>query len=133
MKFPCKLCKDDHLTHLCPRMEDASRFITQGPAVFTSPLPNNQNMNLRTIDPGCASGGTQNPPEAASGHGCINMVRSTKVVTRAKDYGLSQLDLGKEPLPLENPFFIEKPTDKPKSPPHIPKGVLKRQRHNPNS
>ena len=23
VKFPCKLCKDDHLTHLCPRMEDA--------------------------------------------------------------------------------------------------------------
>ena len=27
VKFPCKLCKDDHLTHLCPRMEDTSRFI----------------------------------------------------------------------------------------------------------
>ena len=27
LKFPCKLCKEDHLTHLCPRMEDASRFI----------------------------------------------------------------------------------------------------------
>ena len=26
VKFPYKLCKDDHLTHLCPRMEDASRF-----------------------------------------------------------------------------------------------------------
>ena len=27
VKFPCKLCKDDHLTHLCPHMEDALRFI----------------------------------------------------------------------------------------------------------
>ena len=27
VKFPCKLCKEDHLTHLCPHMEDASRFI----------------------------------------------------------------------------------------------------------
>ena len=27
VKFPCKLCKDDHLTHLCHHMEDASRFI----------------------------------------------------------------------------------------------------------
>ena len=27
VKFPCKLCKDDHLTHLCPRIEEASRFI----------------------------------------------------------------------------------------------------------
>ena len=27
VKFPCKLCKDDHLTHLCPRIEEALRFI----------------------------------------------------------------------------------------------------------
>ena len=27
VKFPCKLCKEDHLTHLCPHMEDTSRFI----------------------------------------------------------------------------------------------------------
>ena len=27
VKFPCKLCKEDHLTHLCHHMEDASRFI----------------------------------------------------------------------------------------------------------
>ena len=27
VKFPCKLCKDDQLTHLCPRIEEASRFI----------------------------------------------------------------------------------------------------------
>ena len=27
VKFPCKFCKDDHLTHLCPRIEEASRFI----------------------------------------------------------------------------------------------------------
>ena len=42
VKFPCKLCKEDHLTHLCPHMEYASRFIVQGPAVLTNPLPNNQ-------------------------------------------------------------------------------------------
>ena len=27
VKFPCKLCKDDHLTHLCPQMEYALNFI----------------------------------------------------------------------------------------------------------
>ena len=101
MKFPCKFCKDDNLTHLCPHMEDASKFIAQGPAVFTNHLPNNQNMNSRTIDPGCASGGTQNPLEATSGHGFINMVISTKVVMHAKYYGSSQPDLGKEPNPPE--------------------------------
>ena len=27
VKFPCKLCTDDYLTHLCPLIEEASRFI----------------------------------------------------------------------------------------------------------
>ena len=27
VKFPCNLCKHDHLTHLCPCMEDALKFI----------------------------------------------------------------------------------------------------------
>ena len=133
MKFPCKLCKDDHLTHLCPHMEYSSRFIAQGPAVLTNPLPNNQNMNSRTIDPHYASGGYQNPPEANSGHGCVNIVRATKVVTHVKDYGSSQSDLGKEPTPPESPLRIEKPTDKPKVAPRIPEGVLKSSRHNPNA
>ena len=101
VKFPCKLCGDDHLTHLCSDMEDASKFIAQGPAVFTNPLPNNQNMNSRTVDPGCASSGTPNAPDVASVHGCINMVKDTSVVMRVKDYGSSQLDLGKEPAPPE--------------------------------
>ena len=39
VKFPCKLCKDDHLTYLCPRMDEASKFIAQGPTVLTNPLP----------------------------------------------------------------------------------------------
>ena len=89
------MCKDDHLTQLFPRMEDTSRFIEQGPAVLTNPLPHNQNMNSRTHDPHCASGGDQNPSKASTVHGCINMVHATKVVTRAKDYGSSQPDLGK--------------------------------------
>ena len=109
MKFPCKLCKDNHLTYLCPRMEDASRFIAQGPAVLMNSLPNNQNMNSRTIDPNCASGGNQNPPESNSGHGCINMVHTAKVVTHEKYYGSSQPNLGKEPSPPESPLRIKKP------------------------
>ena len=27
VNFPCKLCKDDHLTYLFPHMEGASRFL----------------------------------------------------------------------------------------------------------
>ena len=69
--------------------------LAQGPTVLTNPLTHNQNMNSRTHD---QSGGDQDPPEI-SGHGCINMVHATKVVTRVKDYGSSQPDLGKEPDP----------------------------------
>ena len=56
-----------------------------------------------------------------------------RVVTRAKDYGSSQPDLGKEPAPLESPLHIEKPVDKPEVAPRIPKGFLKRSRYNPNA
>ena len=97
--------------------------------MLTNPLPHNQNMNSRTHD---HSGGDQHLPEASSGHGCINMVHATKVVTHAKDYGSSQPDLGKEPAPPESPLHIENPVDKPEVAPHIPKGVLKHSRHNPN-
>ena len=69
-------------------------------------------MNLRTVDPGCVFSGTQNLSDATSGHGCINMVKDTSVVTRAEYYGSSQPDLGKEPHPTESPLHIENPTDK---------------------
>ena len=61
------------------------------------------------------------------------MVRVTKVVTHAKDYGSSQPSPGKEPDPPESPLHIEKPMDKPEVSPHIPKGVLKRLWHNANA
>ena len=101
--------------------------------MLINPLPHNQNMNSRTHDPHSASGGDQNLPEASTGHGCINMVSATKVVTRVKDYGSSQLDLGKEPAPPGSPLHIENPVDKPKVAPHIPKGFLKCLGHNPNA
>ena len=99
--------------------------MAQGPAALTNPLPHNKNMNSRTHD---QSGGDQDPSET-SGHGCINMVCATKVVTHAKDYGSSQPDLGKEPDPPRIPLHIEKPMDKPEVAPQIPKGVLKNLGH----
>ena len=42
VKFPFNLCKDDHLTYLCPRIDEASRFLAQGPAVLTNPLRHNK-------------------------------------------------------------------------------------------
>ena len=114
-------------------MEDSLRFIAQGPAVLTNPLPHNQNMNSTTNDPHYVSGRDQNPPKANTGHGFINMVRTTKVVTHEKDYGSSQLDLGKERAPPESLLCIENTMDKCEIAPCIPKGVLKHLRHNPNA
>ena len=93
--------------------------------MLTNPLPHNQNMNSRTHDPHSVSGGDQDPSEASIGHVCINMVRATKVVTRVKDYGSSQRNLGKELAPLRIPLHIENPMDKPEVASHIPKAVLK--------
>ena len=85
--------------------------------MINNPLPHNQNMNLKSND---QSGDDHDPPET-SGCGCINMVCAVKVVTRAKDYGSSQPNPRKEPDPLGTPFRIEKPGDKPKVAPRIPK------------
>ena len=86
-------------------------------------------MKLKTHD---QFGGDQDPLEG-SGHGFINMVHDMKVVTHVKDHGSSQPKLGKEPDPLGTPLCIEKPVDKPRGTPRIPKGVLKRLGHNPNA
>lgn len=29
VKFPCKLCKDSHVTHLCPKITEAKRLLGQ--------------------------------------------------------------------------------------------------------
>ena len=29
MKFPCKLCGESHLTHLCPKISEAKRLLGQ--------------------------------------------------------------------------------------------------------
>ena len=76
---------------------------------------------------------SENDPPETSAHGCINMVRAAKVVTRAKNYGSSQPSPCKEPDPPGTPLRIEKPADKPEAAPHIRKGVLKHSGHNPNA
>ena len=101
--------------------------------MLTNPLPQNKNMNSRTMDPGGAFGRIPNPAGIASHHGCINMVNAMNVVTHSKYYCLSQPNLGKEPAPPESPLCIEKPNEDPEALPRISKGVLKCSRNNTNS
>ena len=44
VKFSCKLCSGDHLTHLCPKIQDAQHLLGQqgtfsSKAVLTNPFP----------------------------------------------------------------------------------------------
>ena len=96
--------------------------------MLTNPLPHNQSMNSKSKEQS-----SENDPPETSARGCINMVRAAKVVTHEKDYSSSQPSPGKEPDPLGTPLRIEKPVDKPKATPRIPKGVLKHSGHNPNA
>jgi hypothetical protein len=131
VKFPCKLCIDDHLTHLCPKLEEAARFLSLLPALLTNPFPHNQHMASSSFNVENATSGNQNPPVHEGDRLCVNMVKSQiNVATRSRDYSCSQAIQGLEsPPPLETPLQIKKPEPLPR----IPKGVLKRYTHNPNA
>lgn len=44
VKFPCKICDDDYLTHLCPRIEEDSSLLSQLLVVLTNLFPHNKHM-----------------------------------------------------------------------------------------
>jgi hypothetical protein len=132
VKFPCKLCTDDHLTHLCPKLAEAARLLNLPPAVLTNPFPHNQHLASSSSSTGNAPGGSQNPPSQDGDRVCINMVDAKiDIATRSRDYSSSKASTSLEapPPPPEMNLQIEKP----EPPPRIPKGVLKRSTHNPNA
>jgi hypothetical protein len=91
VKFPCKLCTDDHLTHLCPKLMEAARLLSLPPDVLTNPFPHNQHMALISSNARNATSGSQNPPVQDGDCLCINMVKSqVNVATRYCDYSSSQ-------------------------------------------
>jgi hypothetical protein len=131
VKFPCKLCTDDHLTHLCPKLEEAVRLLSLPPVVLTNPFLHNQHMASSSSNARNAVSGSQNPPTHEGDRLCINMVKSQiNVATRSRDYSSSQVVPGLEsPPPPEMPLQIENPEPLPR----ILKGVLKCSTHNPNA
>jgi hypothetical protein len=45
VRYPCNLCMEDHLTHLCPRLAEAQKFVTQQQqAVLTNPFQHGKNL-----------------------------------------------------------------------------------------
>jgi hypothetical protein len=60
VKFPCKLCIDDHLTHLCPKLAEDARLLAQSHVVLTNPFPHNQHLASSSSNAENAAGGSQN-------------------------------------------------------------------------
>ena len=64
VKFPCKLCTGDHLTHPCPKIQDAQRLLAQqgsssSQVVLTNPFPQGQQLVVGTNqNTGASSRGT---------------------------------------------------------------------------
>ena len=91
VKFPYKLCTNDHLTHLCPKLAEAVRILDQSPAVLTNPFPHNQHLASSSSNIGNATSGGQNHQSQDGDRLCINMVNEKiDVATRSRDYSSKQ-------------------------------------------
>jgi hypothetical protein len=62
VKFPCKLCTNNHLTHLCPKIVEATRLLSLLPAVLTNLFPHNHQMASSSSNAENEASGSQNPP-----------------------------------------------------------------------
>jgi hypothetical protein len=60
VKFPYKICIDDHLTHLCPKLVEVVRLLAQLPVVVMNPFPHNQHLALNSSNVRNVAGGGQN-------------------------------------------------------------------------
>jgi hypothetical protein len=110
VNFPCKLCTNYHLTHLCPKLAEAARLLSLPPIVLMNPFPHNQHMASISSNATNVVSGSQNPPTQDGDHLCINMVKyEVNVATRSSDYNYPQTVPSLEsPPPSETPLQIEK-------------------------
>jgi hypothetical protein len=128
VKFPCKLCIDDHLTHLCPKFAEAMRLLNLPPVMPMNPFPHNHHLASSSSNVVNAPSGSQNPLSQDGDRVCINMVDAKiYIATHSRDYSSSKasIDLEAPPPSPETNLQIEKLEPLP----HIPKGVLKRSTH----
>jgi hypothetical protein len=87
VKFPCNIFTEYHLTHLCPKILEATRIVSLPPVVMTNPFPHKQHMALSSSNVENVVGGCQNPLMQDGDHLCINMVKSEdNVATRSHNY-----------------------------------------------
>ena len=144
VKFPCKLCGDAHLTHLCPKISEAKRLlgqpnVAQQMAILSNHFPHpNQQMVVND--------GYQHPPQGGNHLGSTQragpshtnptiymMEADMTIQTRAKNYETSGNEPnGKESMgTLANPLQIDMTTSYFVLRP--PKASINRATHNPNA
>jgi hypothetical protein len=101
---------EDHPTHLCPRLAEAQKFVTQQQqAVLTNPFQHGQNLTQASAS---TEGGSQEncPPPNNPSSANVYMVKSDAfITTRAHDYSKpSTSEKGKEAEIPSLPLQIEK-------------------------
>jgi hypothetical protein len=132
-RYPCNLCVEDRLTHICPRLAEAQKFVTQQQqAVLTNPFQHGKNLTQASTS---AEGGSQEtfPPPNNSSFMNVYMVRGDAfIMTRAHDYSKpSASEKGKEDELPSLPLQIEKTLGEIMT--RIPKGAFKKSSYNPNA
>jgi hypothetical protein len=124
---------EDHLTHLCPRLVEAQKFVTQQEqAMLTNPFQHGKNITQASAS---TKGGNQenylplNNPSSMN----VYMVRGDAFISiRAHDYSKpSASEKGKEADLPSLPLQIEKMLEETMT--CIPKGAFKKASHNPNA
>jgi hypothetical protein len=132
-RYPCNLCAEDHPTHLCPRLAEAQKFVTQQQqAMLTNPFQHGKNLTQASTS---MEGGSHEhcPPPKNPSSANVYMVKSDAfITTRAHDYSKpSASEKGKEAEIPSLPLHIEKTLGETMT--RIPKGAFKRASHNPNA
>jgi hypothetical protein len=133
VSYPCNLCAEDHLTHLCPRLAEAQKFVTQQQqAVLTNPFQHGKNLTQASTS---TEGGSQEsfPPPNNPSSVNIYIVRGDAfITTREHDYSKpSASEKGKEVELPSLPLQIENTLGETMT--RIPKGAFKKASHNPNA
>jgi hypothetical protein len=132
VRYSCNLCAEDQPTHICPRLEETQKFVTQQKqTMLTNPFQHGQNLTQASTS---SEGGSQEtcPPPNNSSSVNVYMVRDDSLITtRAHDYSKpSTSEKGKEVELPSLPLQIEKTLGEMMT--HIPKGAFKKASHNPN-
>jgi hypothetical protein len=97
-RYLCNLCAEDHPTHLCPRLAEAQKFVTQQQqAVLTNPFQHGQNLTQASASTEGGSHENCPPPHGSSSANVYMMKSDTFIETRAHDYSKpSASEKGKE-------------------------------------